>query len=400
MDGSSSSIEETRRLSQGRISSDYFYQPEKLDDGGGVPPVTLTTTVFCNCVLFLGFSFCDSVFDAEFMGMFLTTFTRMTIETKLEPAGIVEGPRIGNFKFDSPDRDLFPFYDWSDAPIPQQLARSMLRCRCVTLDETVSCYAIDTVRSILFEQGRKDLVCNQDCIVALFWLTIMRVRLAAGLLKKPDQAQLNITLPGIPHIQRHSCVNKNARYWGNSNVTTTAKVGCQTLLHGFPAQCEGNDIILRQSVSANELASAACTIRRTIEQVDHTYVRKLMRLKQCVDRLEDEAAYHRGLKRDTTGVCFEDWSGCEVTRGTGIPHTKGSRAKFHRCDDDVEESKIVLLPCKSKGSWSIWLCLKQDEMERVMAQLAKDKWVKAPGDDSQTKPTLRMDRAAAAPAPR
>lgn len=87
MDGSSSSIEETRRLAQGRISSDYFYQPEKLDDGDGVPPVTLMTTVFCNSVLFLGFSFCDSVFDGEFMRRFLAMFARMTIETKLEPAG-------------------------------------------------------------------------------------------------------------------------------------------------------------------------------------------------------------------------------------------------------------------------------------------------------------------------
>ncbi|KAK4066933.1 uncharacterized protein Triagg1_7933 [Trichoderma aggressivum f. europaeum] len=364
------------------LGAAFFRSERGLDLATGMPPVMIRLS-FLGGYAVVGFSFYEAVVDGEFIGRF---FSRMADFTWPHMANEVQHwyrRPLEAFPSAALNPYLFPFYDWSNSPLPQTTPKDRLVCRLIEFKSSPVTELIGRLRQAIgnFAPWHKD----GYYVVAMLWATIIHARFSKHRIGVDSTARLNILLPGEPNARRWEAPDWS--YFGSSTVPTVAELSVPRLLYAEAYSGDGNysndfQGEINSTYSVRGLAEAASAIQCAIDRVDGNYVRYLMGLKNSLQPSTDRTAYSRGIDRHTTGMVFEDWSGYFSDLAIGTPYTTGQVMGVLPCADDKEEGKIVLLP-QMRGSddteneigWATWVCLDVEEMPVVLRELYSQGWI-------------------------
>ncbi|RFU73360.1 mfs multidrug transporter [Trichoderma arundinaceum] len=365
------------------LGKDFFPSERALNLGTGMPVVMVKLT-FLATHLVMGFSFYEVVTDGESISRFFSWLNDLSWITTGSGGSWIHRSPLQPVQPGEVNRNMFPFYDWSNRRPAQGAPRDRLVCRVVDFKKHQVLNFIRRIHRAVDSSSHNLNLKNEDYLVAILWVAIMHARFSKRRVTSQDKARLNILLPGEPQARRAQ--ERDWSYFGSSTVPTVAELSVENLVFAVDHPNSSFRDMALCIYSIRGLAEAACAIRKAINTVDRDYVRHLMGLKETVHPEADWAAYERGIDRHTTGTTFEDWSGYFENKRIGIPFTTGQALRVLPCADNLEEGKIILLPQPHLGGrgneigWSAWLCLEKEVMDVVLGQLDIQDWM-AGGSD-------------------
>ncbi|KAI8714579.1 hypothetical protein NCS52_01178000 [Fusarium sp. LHS14.1] len=355
--------------------SDCFFDHRQVVDADGFPPVTLQIN-FKDGMLVLGFSLSRVLFDGLAINNFLRQYLRNTaryrtthpVTSRDMPDAIGPGPDNGY---------TLPFWEWDQSCTPElPTPRKNLTIRTFYLKAR----DVNRLREKIREHDDSQASCLpsiQDCVFALFWLTIMRARCEAGMLIPSDAASAHVMKPGFskkPHPWE---------YVGNSTVDAVATCHVTDLAGPFVTWCDQDAKV----TDHRRLAYAAQLINTAQQKIDNRYMKKLHGLKQTISPAEDKLASDRALRRATTCVCFEDWTGYASYCEAELPFIDDTQPSIFACPDQLKEGTVILLPREDKTSgpedWPICVCLTKDAMDVLEGVLYAEEWLHDDDEDEE-----------------
>lgn len=277
-----------------------------------------------------------------------------------------------------------PFWDWDQSRTPElpTPGKELLVHTFYFKADTVNRLR-QTVREHDADSQSSCLPMIQDCVFALFWVSILRVRCEAGVLAPSDAASAHVLKPGFskkPHPWE---------YIGNSTVDAVATCHATDLAGPFVTWNNHSAI----ATDPRRLAYAAQLLNTAQQKVDTRYMKKLHGLKQAISPAEDRLASDRALRRHTTSICFEDWTGYAAYCEGELPFITDSQPSIFACPDQLKEGTVILLPREDKTSgpedWPIAVCLSKDDMNVLDDVLDAEDWLDGE-DDARQKPKLKV----------
>ncbi|KAL2677036.1 hypothetical protein Neosp_010803 [[Neocosmospora] mangrovei] len=342
--------------------SDCFFDHDQAVDADGFPPVTLQIN-FKNGMLVLGFSLSRVLFDGLAVNNFLRQYLRNT----------------ARYRTTHPDNGYtLPFWEWDQSCTPElPTPRKNLTIRTFYLKARDVNRLREKIREHDADSESSCLPSIQDCIFALFWVTIMRARCEAGMLIPSDAASAHVMKPGFskkPHPWE---------YIGNSTVDAVATCHVTDLAGPFVTWCDQDAKV----TDHRRLAYAAQLINTAQQKIDNRYMKKLHGLKQAISPAEDKLASDRALRRATTCVCFEDWTGYASYCEAELPFIDDTQPSIFACPDQLKEGTVILLPREDKTSgpedWPICVCLTKDAMDVLEGVLYAEEWLRHDEEDEE-----------------
>ncbi|KAF7560968.1 hypothetical protein G7046_g3173 [Stylonectria norvegica] len=372
------------------LDKSRFRWEREIAEGQSFAPVGLKVCFLEGCVS-LGFCFSEIIFDTGFIGNFFHEFSRNSMSISSQPISqglalfsdrlsvcrlnrklVNTRPRPKDTKKDVKLED-FEFYNTSNAPILPPRPRNELKCCNFSIKANQIREIHDCVMMVTPVDDPARLSLNEDCVLALFWINIMRARWQNKRFIENEAARLNVNVCGVRQINKPPLENC---YFGNTSVTTVATCSGTSLL-GL-GNDPGQGVALTEMVEAPVYANAVSTFREALGDVTKDYVRCLGTLKTQVSRAEEHDAYERAMQRGSQSLSFEDWSSWGDDCAVEIPYATGKRPYFFPCVDDMEEGRMILLPRMGRGlgteMWTMCVCLENSDMKQLMRQLMSEVW--------------------------
>ncbi|KAJ4327591.1 hypothetical protein N0V84_001980 [Fusarium piperis] len=361
----------------------FFHHDQDVGNADGFPPVTLQIN-FKDGMLVLGFSLSRVLFDGLAINNFLRQYLRNTARyrtTHPDMPGTI-GPSLDNGY-------NLPFWDWDQSRTPElpTPSKDLLVHTFYLKADTVSNLR-QTIREHDADSQSSCLPTIQDCVFALFWVSIIRARCEAGMLIPSDATSAHVLKPGFskkPHPWE---------YIGNSTVDAVATCYATDLAGPFVTWDNHSTPV----TDARRLAYAAQLLNTAQQKIDNRYMRKLYGLKQAISPAEDRLASDRALRRHTTSICFEDWTGYASYCSGELPFITDSQPSIFACPDQLKEGTVILLPREDRTSgpedWPIAVCLSKDDMNVLEDVLDAEDWLDVEDEPRQElKPKVKPQRA-------
>ncbi|RSL53887.1 hypothetical protein CEP54_010177 [Fusarium duplospermum] len=362
----------------------FFPHDQDVDNADDFPPVTLQIN-FKDGMLVLGFSLNRVMFDGLAINNFLRQYLRNTaryrtthpVTSRDMPDTIDPGPDNGY---------NLPFWEWDQSCTPElPTPRGNLMVHTFYFKARVINRLRRRIREHDVDSQSSCLPAIQDCVFALFWVIVMRARCETGMLIPSDAVSAHVMKPGFskkPHPWE---------YIGNSTVDAVATCHATDLAGPFVTW---NDEEFKITES-RRLAYAAQLLNTAQQKIDNRYMKKLHGLKQAISPAEDKLASDRALRRHTTSVCFEDWTGYASYCEGELPFITDTQPSIFACPDQLNEGDVVLLPREDKTSgpedWAIAVCFTRDDIDTIEGVLYSEEWLSDNDDDVyQQKPKLMV----------
>ncbi|KAL6402195.1 trichothecene 3-o-acetyltransferase [Ilyonectria robusta] len=346
------------RLPMKNFGKERFVWENDPGHGDWFPPVTVKIS-FVDSAIVLGFAFSEVIFDGEFLQNFFTQFTRNTHD--------VDGK---SFR----DVELFPFYDWSSGLLERQTPRRRLRCQVLTIESRTIQDLYGMVQEVISTEKTGGVALYEDCVLALFWVAIMRARFQNGTFGPRDLGRVNYYTPGARHTRNPRRVDP--QYCGNSTITPVAACSAAELIRATDDPHDGLPRIMRPE----DLALAAQLLRAALQEFTAHHLRHLTALKEMRDVTEERIAYERALRRHTDRLAFEDWTYYGTNHAPHIPYVEDDQSFFFPCYDHMQEGTVILLPRKGQywgnEDWNVCVCLDEDDLDLLLHNLDWEGWWK------------------------
>ncbi|KAM0434131.1 hypothetical protein ACHAPT_004076 [Fusarium lateritium] len=364
-------------------TSDCFFEHDQdVDNANNFPPVTLQIN-FKEGLLVLGFSLSRVIFDGMAINNFLRQYLRNTgsyrtthsVTSRDMPEAIDPG-------LDNPYN--LPFWDWDksrdlEVPTPE----SKLEVKHFYLTAGTVQELRRNIRELDAEAQSSRVPNAQDCVFALFWVAIMRARCETGLLFPSDTAYGHVVMPGYfkkPHPWE---------YIGNSTVAAVASCKATDLAGPFWSWNKQSTLV----TDLRQMARAANLLADAQYKISTAYMRKLHGLKQNLSPTEDRLASDRALRRHSSGICFEDWTGYASYCEAELPFITDPQPSIFACPDKLKEGTVILLPREDKTSgpedWPVCVCLNATDLRLLEDILSDEGWWMEGGSEPRKKPEFK-----------
>ena len=388
-------------IDHGFIRAGYFVTVDGQDLVKGIAPITLKCSIV-GPVIVLGFSFCESIFDPRTMQKVLDAYMDIT-----------DGEDQN-----APNRDdeLFRGCSRIGERCPSRTPSTELISKIFFLSAIMGCYVdqftLDGLGKLESHIGAV-LPGTPDCVASLFWSSIMAARFNNGKVYGFAVVHLKVRVPG--QKMEIGAREDDSGYFGKGGDDAMACITIQKLL-GLGEDPEPPiDSVLHDKA----LGAAALSIRRGVMGMEDLIdmASALQQPQATRDRGSCSRPPLGSIDRKGTGLVFEDWTGWEARAPRHIPHTTSTDMCVYECLDDKHEGTLMLLP-HQKGSpsrqmrrdqswehtqggfWPVWVCLKQDDMNRLERQLKEGDWLNRVPTTSQQlrlQPEEEEDRVSRAP---
>ncbi|KAF7544031.1 hypothetical protein G7Z17_g10277 [Cylindrodendrum hubeiense] len=361
------------RLEMETFGKERFVWEDDPEYGDWFPPVTVKIS-FVDSVIVLGFAFSEVIFDGEFLQNFFRQFTRNTYGANDKPFGVGRRslPEVIDGKG---DMELFPCYDWSCGIPEYPTPRKNLRCQVITLDSRAVQGLYGAVQEVITSEKTGGVALYEDCILAMFWVAIMRTRFQNGRFGSRDLGRVNYSVPGASHTRNLRRIDP--QHCSNSTITVVASCSAQDLIR---APNDPHDSLPRQ-MRPEDVALAAQLLRSALQEFNVHHLCQLTALKNTTSPIEERAAYERALRRHTDSLTFENWICYGTDYAARIPFAQDQKTFFFPCNDHIREGTAILLPRKGQywgnENWNVCVCLAEDDLGMLLHNLEREGWWKS-----------------------
>ncbi|KAK5993631.1 hypothetical protein PT974_07066 [Cladobotryum mycophilum] len=309
-----------------------FFSPNcNIEQGDGISPVALKVWMLKQSIV-LGFSFCEVLFDNEYIRLFLQMFHEVATDAAAHRETI--------------ESRLPLTWDWRRGPGEKSIPQYEVVGRIVRLAQSVLTPLMRRLRAEISTYNEPVHNLSQICVISIFWIRAQNTREY----DKGEQQFGNYTVPVMVSYKVRSLIqNEDGTAWSL-----------------------GDSKRLRDEVSR-----ASKTIHEAIrDSVNNSQLATTMLLQRQTDPTMEGPVLEGLVKRRSCGIMWEDWT--NIVDGTIVDDTKWIPESLLRvptvypCVEDMEEGQVILLPRRDQTGihqWPAWLGLCETEMEMALAEL-------------------------------